>query len=344
VLKNLEMARNAAKSVRYSNDAELPSTVIFGSRTAITRDLSYRDGLEITGKTLPAIERGLIRVCGKLQISRLAVLAFVYASPEVQAECLCTSEDGCLIRFSSALIELLDENEFSFVAGHEIGHFLLNHHHRTLDSADTIISLKIKRSQEISADRIGLLACGSIETAMRAIIKTASGLSSRHLRFNVSEYVGQLNKISDKNITSESGRTHPSLAQRGRALLWFSMTSAFTSQSGEDFSRELATVDARISKDLFRDVDALLGASLLSLQKDLSLWISAREIVKSGSFSKSRQEAMVKLFDRQTVDSLKEYLRQLSQATAMELIESKISIVKNEIEKYEELHVDNRTG
>ena len=51
-----------------------------------------------------------------------------------------------------------------------------------------------ERAQELSVDRVGLIACGSVDIAIRALMKTVSGLSSEHLRFDVGTFISQLDK------------------------------------------------------------------------------------------------------------------------------------------------------
>ena len=91
------------------------------------RDAFYKTGLLITDQTTPSLSRSFDAVCDRLCLPRDSVEAFVYFSPEIQAECFSGSLDECAVRFSSALVNLLDETEFTFVAGHELGHFLLGH-------------------------------------------------------------------------------------------------------------------------------------------------------------------------------------------------------------------------
>ena len=70
--------------------------------------------------------------------------------------------------------------------GHELGHFLLDHHHANVGFTSANPEyFRQRRAQEISVDRLGLLSCGSLDVALRALMKTVSGLTERHLRFDV---------------------------------------------------------------------------------------------------------------------------------------------------------------
>ena len=47
----------------------------------------------------------------------------------------------------------------------------------------------LKRAQEISVDRIGLIACGNIRLASNALLKTVSGLGHKYIKFNINQYI-----------------------------------------------------------------------------------------------------------------------------------------------------------
>ena len=115
----------------------------------------------------PGLSRRLESVCQTLLLPERTVDAFIYASPEVQAECYANGTEGCILRFSSARVDLLDDDEFEFVCGHEAGHFLLGHGLARMEGhSDSLEYFMQQRAQEISVDRIGLIACGSLTYAV----------------------------------------------------------------------------------------------------------------------------------------------------------------------------------
>ena len=114
-------------------------------------------------------------------------------------------------------INLLELKEVEFVIAHEIGHFLLKH--APLGTSNkTAEYFVFQRAKEISADRIGLVGCGSIEAAGSAMMKTASGLKHNYLNLNLDNYLLQLNQISDNNSGENPFGTHPSMLLRANAL------------------------------------------------------------------------------------------------------------------------------
>ena len=86
-----------------------------------------RHGLLINEYSTPVLETAVSRVCGRLQFPRENIDAFVYSSPNIQASCISTTEQKCIIQISSSLANLLNENELVFIFGHELAHHLLKH-------------------------------------------------------------------------------------------------------------------------------------------------------------------------------------------------------------------------
>ena len=175
----------------------------------------------------------------------------MYASPELRAECYASSTIQCIIRFSSSLVDLLDEEEFAFVAGHELGHFLLGHGLTHIERQSESIEYFIQqRAQEISVDRIGLVACDSVDVALRALMKVASGLNDRHLRFDVGAFIAQLRMTAPNSGSDNHRASHPSILVRCRALLWFSLNDVFTKRAEVFVQSQMQQLDARIQDDI----------------------------------------------------------------------------------------------
>jgi len=189
------------------------------------RDTMLRHGVLLSESVTPVLEERLSDVCHTMGIPRCQVTAFVYNSAEVQADCLIDSHETCVLRFTSGLINLMDEEEFKFISGHELGHFLLGHgacaQNLLEDSAEDYI---VRRARELSADRIGFLSNGDLEGSIRAIIKTASGLDKKFLRFDISSFLSQIDMIVNPSKGESKNSTHPSMLIRCRSLLWFSMS------------------------------------------------------------------------------------------------------------------------
>lgn len=331
MVESLFSARRRAQRLRFDGDLPSDADIDDYGELARTRERLYQDAIEISALLTPELYERFCNACLRLDVPRELVTPFIYSSKDIQGECYANG-NGCVIRFSSGLIDLLDETEFEFVIGHELGHFLFGHHSASASTnRDSLEYFRKRRSQEISCDRIGLVACSSLDTALRALMKTVSGLTERHLRFDVLAFVSQLRKIESSPIEA-SFTTHPSILIRARALLWFS-TRDFTSQRETSTDHDhLKKIDERIGRDLDRFVDGAVRERISSLTEDLLLWMVALEVARIGTFSAAVQGRMRSRFGDETVEKLRSFLGSLSKATAESIVFKKMVTVRDELE------------
>lgn len=138
------------------------------------------------------------------------------------------------IILNSGTVRLLDEEELSYVIGHEIGHIMSDHVlYRTMTvlllqlagmgfpivglaaRAVLVALLEWGRKAELSSDRTGLLAVQDPEVAMRTMLKMAGGPDGGQL--NLDEFIQQAEEyretgdIGDQvfKILNLMGTTHP---------------------------------------------------------------------------------------------------------------------------------------
>ena len=327
------LARQQAERFRFDGDSPSEANIDDVSGLTQARGQFYQDAIEISSLLVPELYRRFRIACERLEVPDDLITPFIYSSKEIQGECYASGE-GCIIRFSSGLIELLDDAEFEFVVGHELGHFLLNHHAANA-SADqlSLEYFRRRRSQEISCDRIGLIACSSLDTALRALMKTVSGLTNRHLRFDFLAYIAQLRKVETSAIDA-SLTTHPSTVIRAKALLWFSLSDFMKRKAtSHEFGAQLTQIDERVRRDLDKFVDRAIRERIANLKEDLLLWMVATEIVRIGAFSTTLQSQMLSKFDRETVDKLRSFLGSLSKVSAETIVFEKMVSVRDELEK-----------
>ena len=197
----------------------------------LINSLGPTEDIEINSRVSPELDQCLTEVCSILGIKRDIVTAFVSSSSEIQAYCYSTNKDECIINFSSEIIKLLSFEELKFVTGHEIGHFLLGHGlvHRN----ENEINVFNKKYQEISADRIGVLCVGDINYAYKTLIKLATGLGENYIRFDIGEYLSQLENVK-LPIGENPRNTHPSILVRIKAIdLFYTDLSNFNEKNKE---------------------------------------------------------------------------------------------------------------
>ncbi len=155
---------------------------------------------------------------------------FVFSDAAPKAYCMGNSAEDATVLISSGLIERLGSQEMAFVMGHELGHALFGHNSypNPREAEDPIEKLKILalwRAREITADRAGLAATGDTGAAFRAMMKLASGLSDKHIRFDVTAFLDQVKDLEKAGPSlSFLLSTHPFITARIRALLWFQMS------------------------------------------------------------------------------------------------------------------------
>ena len=180
------------------------------------------------------------------------------------------------------------------------------------DDNERLNWLALQRAAEISADRIGYLASNSMDAAVRAIIKTSTGLDSSKLRFDVAKYLDQL-----RSLTSLGGSedvvfaSHPMFPVRMKALLWFEMSEPLAeiknTTKRSAVSRE--KLDQRITKDL-----ETAGASVLSRMREetiqsAAVWAFLYVAVADNKLSKDEQAQLRENFGDKTADDALQFVQ-----------------------------------
>lgn len=329
---SIEGARRDAEAVRFSADRVHHHSYGDVSRARQLRDAFYKTGLLISEQTTPALAGGFSEVCDNLGLPKDCVEAFVYSSPEIQAQCFGGSLEECTVRFSSALVNLLDNDEFCFVAGHELGHFLLGHGVARANDNPSIEYYMQMRAQEISVDRIGLIACGEIQTAIRALMKAVSGLERRHLRFDTGYFISQLSRVSPSSRSEALGNTHPSVIVRCRALLWFSMDIDVRDYPGSIDRDRINALDDKVIADFSKYVDGPARERIEQTKQNLALWMAALEVASDGRFEKHEQVKFRDTFGDQLLEKLINFLSALNKDEVHDAIYERVKASREELE------------
>lgn len=183
---------------------------------------------------------------------------FVFSDAAPRAYCLGNSADDATILASSGLIERFGPQEMAFVLGHELGHALFGHNYYPApdeagDPLEKLKTLALWRAREITADRAGLAATGDTSAAFRAMMKIASGLSDRFIRFDVTAFLDQVKDLEKAGPSPNFFlSTHPFVTARIRALLWFQMSEPWYSikhiRGNPTFTRE--QLEKKVSKEI----------------------------------------------------------------------------------------------
>lgn len=330
---DLAKAKAIAAAVRYSGDRLRAQTGVGDGQVDRLRGYFAQAALRISPEVTPTLHARLEAVYRRLQVPPLAIDAYVQCSPEIQAECFTGHSRQCVIRFSSALVDILDDDEFTFVVGHELGHFLLNHGSAPSHQAQSIEHFMQQRSQEISVDRLGLIACGSLDVAVKALMKTISGLTSNHLRFDVGTFIAQLRRSPDDSMGNDRHSTHPSILVRCRALLWFSLSEAFASDTSDGLLvGDFGKLDRRVDLDFKRYVDGPARRQIQSAKDEVAMWSAALAMSRDGIFVTTEQSAFADMFGSETLIKLKNLLRDLPRDEGQAILRARFACARVALE------------
>ncbi|MES2525671.1 MAG: M48 family metallopeptidase [Bdellovibrionota bacterium] len=226
------------------------------------RELLKR-ALRLTPVMAPKVFRSVDR-CRETIGFKPDIHVYVAQDPHMNAFCYPPQHGAVHILLTSSLLEKLTEDELTFVMGHELGHYLYKHHElspqlvlhhlgTSLSPAECIKLFAWQRNAELSADRVGLIACGSYEAACLANFKISSGVTSDALLFSLDGYVRQYEDM-EKDIASGTATledlysSHPINPIRVIALDVFQKSETFrTTQNETNFEYSEMEMEKKIA-------------------------------------------------------------------------------------------------
>lgn len=286
--------------------------------------LLLTNSILVTENLFPKIYKALEEATKNLKLDIMPEL-YIKSSPEIQAICHSTKNPKkIIIEINSGLIEKFKINEISFIIGHEIGHKIFNHFEYPSILENTIEAhrlniLQLNRFSEISCDRVGLLACKSIDVALKAIIKLASGLSDKHINTNLVEYSEQYKKFRKKYLNKEieegifHNDEHPNLPARARAIMKYEMSDIYyfwVDKKGKA-PFKIHEVDELIYKDLSESGETI-DLKNKELYSELLLWASLKIFSIDNKISKNEQKVLLKLCKPEKVMQVMKSLKQIN--------------------------------
>jgi len=242
------MTSNAAR-IRCRNDLDMYETLLEhrevkkaneaiarhedATPTGIRRRL-MATSVRLSPRMAPDVHRMANDCAERLEIDTPHEL-YAYAGPQFNAACFKPEDDRVCVMFSSGLLEAFEGAELKFVVGHELGHHVYRHHDipigmllRGREKPEPRLALELfswSRYAEISADRAGAFCAEDIHGVSRALFKLASGLSGRTIRFELEDFLAQVDAMQVED--DEPGRgapaedwfsTHPFSPLRVKAL------------------------------------------------------------------------------------------------------------------------------
>ncbi|MET9698593.1 M48 family metallopeptidase [Streptomyces sp. NPDC006529] len=206
------------------------------------RLLFLSDSVRVGETQFPHLHAMLLDACYVLDLEKVPQM---YVQQDPKPNAMCIGLDEPIIVVTTALVELLDEEEMRAVVGHEVGHALSGHSvYRTILLFLTNLALKVAwiplgnvavmaivtalrewfRKSELSADRAGLLVGQDVQASMRGLMKIAGG---NHLHeMNVDAFLAQAEEYDASGDLRDSvlkilnvlPRTHPFTTVRAAEL------------------------------------------------------------------------------------------------------------------------------
>ena len=296
------------------------------------------NSVRVSKEILPKVGSAIETVFERIKIENNFNFFVTADNNQANASCsLMSSASRPDIVLTSRLIELLSLEELQFVIGHEVAHYVYQHalypnHNNVEDRNLKLNILNLSRAAEISADRIGFLACASLDASLRANFKLASGLSDKHFNFKPSTYLDQLRDLEDLGkSSSELWSTHPSFLIRMQSLIWFSMTKEYHEffDQKKKGSYSLSEIDEKLDSKIKKITGDELENSNKRIYESALIWGSLDIYLSDKKFSKDEQEE----FSNRFGEKAKKAISLMKISNARDMLDKKIDTSFNDASK-----------
>lgn len=296
------------------------------------------NSVRVSKEILPKVGSAIETVFDRIKIENNFNFFVTADNNQANASCsLMSSASRPDIVLTSRLIELLSLEELQFVIGHEVAHYVYQHalypnHNNVEDRNLKLNILNLSRAAEISADRIGFLACANLDASLKANFKLASGLSDKHFNFKPSTYLDQLRDLEDLGkSSSELWSTHPSFLIRMQSLIWFSMSKEYHEffNKKKKGSYSLSEIDEKLDSKIKKITGDELENSNKRIYESALIWGSLDIYLSDKKFSKDEQEEFSNRFGEKAKKAIS--LMKISNARSM--LDKKIDTSFNDASK-----------
>ena len=296
------------------------------------------NSVRVSKEILPKVGSAIETVFERIKIENNFNFFVTADNNQANASCsLMSSASRPDIVLTSRLIELLSLEELQFVIGHEVAHYVYQHalypnHNNVEDRNLKLNILNLSRAAEISADRIGFLACASLDASLKANFKLASGLSDKHFNFKPSTYLDQLRDLEDLGkSSSELWSTHPSFLIRMQSLIWFSMTKEYHEffDQKKKGSYSLSEIDQKLASKIKKITGDELENSTKSIYESALIWGSLDIYLSDKKFSKDEQDE----FSNRFGEKAKKAISLMKISNARDMLDKKIDTSFNDAYK-----------
>jgi Zn-dependent protease with chaperone function len=198
-----------------------------------------RRARRVTARDMPDLHRLVSQTVKRLRPGAIEV--FVVPGRVLNAYTFGLSSPKAVVVYAP-MMQFMDQGELEFILGHELGHVALGHTWLnslvggmagipaswSVGAVLTLALLWWNRACEFSADRAGLLACGSPAKAISALVKLGAGPRATS-QTDLERVYRQIDAEDDTFLggLGEILGTHPMLIRRIEALRRYARSSAY---------------------------------------------------------------------------------------------------------------------
>ena len=240
-LIRVDAERQITEELRELFSAEMVERILQDAVVVQERSnlIAWLEGrvLRISEELVPDLYQVCRGVCDALDFDE-PIEFFVVSAPEINAAVMESENEDVshAVLLNSGAVDSLSKEELSFVIGHELGHLIcgaiglqkvIRHIYPEEKATPLPVRLRLERwrkLEEMSADRYGLIACGSFDVAQAVMVKLSSGLDLGRYGFEPAAYSAEIDRILaviEKSPASNVGESHPEHPLRVKALSFF---------------------------------------------------------------------------------------------------------------------------
>lgn len=293
--------------------------------------------LRVFPTTVPHVHETVERVIDRLGITGTPEV-YIQNDASTNAHALMTgTAERLVVIINSGLVNLLSTRELDFVVAHEFGHLGMKHGGTPQERGpekNEFAFLKqqsLSRCQEVSADRVGLVGCQSINTAAQVIMKLASGLSTEDLNLDVGAFIQQLDRSpAEMNRGWELSMSHPSLPLRLWALIRFSHSREYNRLTGKgDFGDPLSDIEVEVADRFNALGDGRLNNYEQECHATAVLWSGLMMIMHDNLIEQSEQDALVDLVGASQAQKAIRFVREHGKESSRHKFNEAIAALSN---------------
>ncbi|MCR5662160.1 MAG: DUF4011 domain-containing protein, partial [bacterium] len=210
-----------------------------------------RDSLRLSERSAPDVHLAMKQALANM---RCSIPYEIYQTSGESNAASCLTPEMALIALVGQTLTLLDDKTKISIIGHELGHSLLHASADMLrfrsflrDKLDNLEQMPkdqaaafalnyfgLLMSQEITADRAGLLACRDLNQMLKLSMIMTTGLPAQSLNWDIEAYMEQCQEYLKQSKTSgvQDMSSHPANAIRACALKLYWESDFFHKQTG----------------------------------------------------------------------------------------------------------------